>query len=491
VPSLAVAKRLKRRRPETQVLFGGGNCDGEMGVALHREFPFVDLVLRGEADETFPALLDALATVACGGDREILATVPGLCWRDEQGAPRVNRRPVPLVAPTSMHRPDFDTWFTLFDESVVSLYVEPELVVESARGCWWGELHHCTFCGLNGTSMAFRAKAPSVFLAEIDHLVRRHRVLDVTVVDNILEPRYLRETLPELAEWGWDLRMHYDIKANLTAEQILVLKRSGVLSVQPGIESLVDDVLVRMDKGVKADRNIRTLRDCAAAGVTVAWNWLYGFPGEREADYRRVIEQVPALVHLRPPGSVARIELNRFSPYFNDPALGFAVRTPAEPYSFVYDLAQERLHDLVYLFDTPPSGLTDEQATPLHTAGALWTRNHPESSLRQVNIDGGILLRDRRVGWPATDHLLEEPRHRATWAELEHGRSTEALSRRLTAAGIEWEPDGLRRWLEELRERGLVFVESDRWIALPTNPDFAVAPDQRPAELVLTAGPHG
>ena len=26
------------------------------------------------------------------------------------------------------------------------------ILFESARGCWWGEKQHCTFCGLNGSS---------------------------------------------------------------------------------------------------------------------------------------------------------------------------------------------------------------------------------------------------------------------------------------------------------------------------------------------------
>jgi ribosomal peptide maturation radical SAM protein 1 len=350
----------------------------------------------------------------------------------------------------------------------VSEYVEPELVVESARGCWWGEHHHCTFCGLNGTTMAFRAKRPEVFLAELEHLVSRHQVLDVTVVDNILEPQYLRDVLPELSHRGWDLRLHYEVKANLTTEQIGVLRAAGVYSVQPGIESLVDDVLHRMDKGVPAVRNVRTLRDCQSAGLTVAWNWLYGFPGERAEDYLPLVAQLPALVHLQPPNSVARIELNRFSPHFEDLSLGFPSRRPAEPYRYVYDLPPDRLHDLVYLFETPPSGLTEEQVEPLRIATREWARDHPISSLRRLEVDGVFVLEDRRAGWPPADHTLEDPRERRAWLELEHGRTPTGLLRRLEEALLPWDADELHRWLHGLRERGLVFVEGGRWVGLTT-----------------------
>uniref|UniRef100_UPI003F49808B RiPP maturation radical SAM C-methyltransferase n=1 Tax=Actinomadura sp. CA-154981 TaxID=3240037 RepID=UPI003F49808B len=470
VPSLAVARRIKHRRPDITVLFGGGNCDGPMGAALHTEYSFVDLVLRGEADETFPLLLEALATTSGPARDEALAAIPQLCWRDSLGRQRVNRTPAPLVPPARLVQPDFTDWFGAFEASVISERVEPELVVESARGCWWGEHHHCTFCGLNGSTMAFRAKPPRTFVAELDDLVRRHRVLDVMVVDNILDPAYLREVLPELARRDWDLRLHYEIKANLTTEQVGTLQAAGVYSVQPGIESLVDDVLTRMDKGVRAVHNIRTMRDCESAGLTVAWNWLYGFPGEREEDYARIVRQLPALVHLQPPSSTARIELNRFSPYFDDPTLGFPVRHPAKVYRNVYDLPPERLHDLVYLFDTPQRGLSAEQVEPLEAAVRTWTAGYQDSSLRRHDHGDAIVLRDRRVGWPAADHVLEDPRERHAWHELEHGRSEQGLLRRLAEAGFAWRSEELTHWLHTLHERGLTFTEGRRWVALATTP---------------------
>ena len=60
VASLALARRVKERSPESVVVLGGANCEGEMGLALHRSFPFVDLVCAGEADLTFPRLLTTL-----------------------------------------------------------------------------------------------------------------------------------------------------------------------------------------------------------------------------------------------------------------------------------------------------------------------------------------------------------------------------------------------------------------------------------------------
>jgi len=50
VSSLVLAKILKTRDPSLTIVFGGDNCDGPMGAALHNCFPWVDVVVRGEGE---------------------------------------------------------------------------------------------------------------------------------------------------------------------------------------------------------------------------------------------------------------------------------------------------------------------------------------------------------------------------------------------------------------------------------------------------------
>src|SRR3954447_5951031 len=52
--SLALARRIKDKHPHILIAFGGSNCEGEMGIELHRRFPFIDLVCSGEGDLNFP-----------------------------------------------------------------------------------------------------------------------------------------------------------------------------------------------------------------------------------------------------------------------------------------------------------------------------------------------------------------------------------------------------------------------------------------------------
>ncbi|WP_316752584.1 RiPP maturation radical SAM C-methyltransferase [Streptomyces herbicida] len=382
VSSLALARELKRRRPELTVVFGGSNCDGPMGHALHRNHRFVDHVVRGEGEYALPALLRHLDAGTPPAD------VPGLCWWDGDIS-RANTETRRTVAPADIPSPDYDQWQAALEASLVLGYVHPKLVVEGARGCWWGEKHHCTFCGLNGSSMAFRAKPGERLWDEIDRLVRRHRILDIVTVDNIVDMAYFRDFLPRVVDSGWDLRLHYEVKSNLTPDQLRLLGRSGTVHIQPGIESLGSRVLDLMDKGVSGARNVRTLRECENHSLTCSWNLLYGFPGETAEDYAHVVDQLPALVHLQPPSGAHRIQLERFSPHFTDPGLGFGKRRPAAMYQHVYDLPEDELADLVYLFDTEDAGIGGETENRLKAAVAQWRAGHHSSRLLFEEADAG------------------------------------------------------------------------------------------------------
>ena len=67
-----------------------------------------------------------------------------------------------------------------------------------------------------------------------------------------------------------------------------------------------------MKKGVTGLQNVRVLKWCAADGIEVAWNLLYGFPGELPEEYDAMADLVPSLVHLPPP-ALGPIVIDRFS----------------------------------------------------------------------------------------------------------------------------------------------------------------------------------
>ena len=188
VAALALARRVKERHPEVPLVFGGANCEDEMGLQLHRSFPFVDYVCTGEGDIAFPKLLESLA------DGETEPEIDGVVVRSGGESRYTSLAAERVDDLDGQPYPDFDDYFAQSPPftTVVSM--------ETARGCWWGAKHHCTFCGLNDQTMAFRRKEPGRALDELLYLLDRHGPKAVVMVDNILDMRYFREFLPELRE---------------------------------------------------------------------------------------------------------------------------------------------------------------------------------------------------------------------------------------------------------------------------------------------------
>ncbi|MFJ6128905.1 RiPP maturation radical SAM C-methyltransferase [Streptomyces griseoviridis] len=458
--ALAAAKHVKRLAPHIATAMGGANCDGKQGESVHRNFPFVDYVVRGEGEVSFPALLSALDA------GEPLSGVPGLCWRDADGVSVANTMSTRPLPPASILPPDYSGYFERLASSHARHWVEPKLVVEGARGCWWGEKHHCTFCGLNGSFMQFRSKSPDVFYEEIVELARRHRVLDMYVVDNILDMGYVRTVLPRIIDSEFDLRMHIEIKSNMRRGQLQTLADAGLIFVQPGIESLNSRVLTLMDKGVTGGQNVRMLRDAATVGLSVAWNYLHGFPGESAEDYDDVVAQLPALEHLNPPvGASSRIAIERFSPYFNDPGLGFSQLRPAEPYRLTYDLPEPEMFDLAYVFDVPPRGIDEDVVGRLDEGIARWKRNYPGSRLTHCDLEDRIVLVSVRPAFDWTRLELTDPLELALFRLLDQPHTVKAAVRKLREEHAVDE-EALRRVLTRWRALGLVFEDNGQFVQI-------------------------
>lgn len=460
--SLAVARRLKELSPQTVTVFGGANCEDSQGEALHRNFDFIDYVVRGEGELAFPALLRSLRE-----DGPAAATIGGLCWRDEDGTSVFNRPAMKPLSTAEMVLPHYDEYFERFATCEARRWVEPRLVVEGARGCWWGEKHHCTFCGLNGASMMFRSKQPSRFFDDIVTLAERHRVLDMLVVDNILDMAYLDSLLPQLTEAGIDLRMMYEIKANLRYEQLQVLARAGVICVQPGVESLNANVLKIVDKGVTGCQNVRMLRDAESLGMTVIWNYLYGFPGETAEDYTTVIEQFPRLHHLCPAGADDRMGIQRFSPYFEKPELGFTDRRPARQYELCFDLPEQDLFDIAYLFEASEHGIGADVAAKLTAGLDEWRSEHARSQLSYYETDECLTILNTRPRFDWDVLQLTTPLEHTLFHMLDQPRSTGFLERE-GARRCEAPVEEVRRVLDRWTELGLLFTDCGRTVHVVT-----------------------
>jgi ribosomal peptide maturation radical SAM protein 1 len=419
VASLALAQQLKQRFPHLQIVFGGANCEAEMGLQLHRLFSFVDFVCSGEADISFPRLIQALND---GGD---ITDIAGVISRIDGESHYRNLAPDRVQDMNCLPYPDYDDYFAQLASMYPSSKQPVGVLMESSRGCWWGEKHHCTFCGLNGTTMTFRSKSAVRVLEEITSLCERYHPGYVEMVDNILDMRYFRDLLPELQKRGLQLGLFYETKANLTKEQIYQLHRAGVNTIQPGIESLSTDILRIMRKGTSAIQNIQLLKWCKEIGIKVYWNLLYGFPAENPADYESTAEIIESIHHLQPPFGLGAIRLDRFSPNFvSANHLGLCNIRPDGSYQHIYGLPESELFDLAYYFehDYQDGRCPENYVGGTHKAVRRWYEVSENRGLMYVDHVETLAIWDFRACAKRTLTLLSGF-ERALYLYCDHNRS--------------------------------------------------------------------
>lgn len=474
--SLSMAKLIKDLYPQVRIVFGGANYDGEMGLEHLRAFPWIDYVVVGEGEEVFPALVELILAGKTG------PVPPGVAHRRD-GLVQYTPNQRLFSEFERMGPPDYQDYF----DQVENLTAGPSrgldriLLYEGSRGCWWGEKHHCTFCGLNAQAMLFRAKAPDQVARELDSLSSRYNCQRFRFVDNIIDMKYIDQVFGKFAAEHVDFDVFIETKSNLGKAQIQTLAHGGVKSMQPGIESLSAAQLKEMDKGVSPIQNLMVLKWSAYYQIHLSWNILLGFPGETDEDYRKQIRIIPSILHLQPPDSTGKFWLERFSPYFKWPEkYGLRITGPGLAYEYVYDPAIVDLDKIAYDFEYEldrrvDPGLYEE----LQQLVRDWQGRHASPDkpfLYYSKAMSYVTVYDGRGTGVPTHERFEGP---AAFI-IEFCNETPKSLGQISAAVRNLEQAGAQggaavgRVLSHLVEKGLLYEERGKYftLALPMNPNL-------------------
>jgi len=346
VASFAMAKKIKDQNPKVITVVGGANCEAPMGAYLVRNVEQIDYAFSGPALISFPQFVQQ-----CLDGRPGSAPVQGVCSKQE--ATNILEGPQSIGAELDINHYvplNYDPFLNTLAKNFSNNEISPVLLFETSRGCWWGQKAHCTFCGLNGGTMAYRAMQPVAALRQFDDLFQySSRCSTFNAVDNILPKSYISDVLPHLNPPD-NIQLFYEVKADLSKSDVEALARARVTRVQPGIESLATSTLKLMKKGTTVFQNLDLLKNCLIYGVQPEWNLLIGFPGEPETVFETYVRELSSLVHLPPPSGTFHVRFDRFSPYFTQAKQYGLDLHPSDFYSFIYPFSEEALSNIAYYF---------------------------------------------------------------------------------------------------------------------------------------------
>ncbi len=469
--SFAMARKLKERNPAIITVMGGANCETPMGEVIARNAPHVDFVFSGPALRSFPLFVQNCINLQMEENQRIAGVFSNMnCAATGAGMCGSSGEELDINAVLEL---DYETFLNTLERNFPENHMEPLLLFETSRGCWWGEKCHCTFCGLNGTRLTHSALRPQKAIEQFRSLFAYFpRCSSFQAVDNIMPKTYLKDVFPQL-ETPPGATIFYEVKANLNGEELAILSSAGVTRIQPGIESLATSTLKLMRKGTTVFHNLRLLKGCVTHGIEPGWNLLIGFPGEDEVVYQKYMVDIPLLTHLPPPSGAYPVRFDRYSPYFENAAEYGLDLHPYDFYELVYPFSGKELEDLAWYFMDHNYGAQyfgdmvrwiGKIRQQVELWRARWEADQrvpPELSV--MDKGASCVVHDSRSGNVA-EYELDNVAAQVL-KQLATPRTLAGLASSLSHIG----GFDLQREVGLLQERGLLFQEDGRFLSLVVN----------------------
>ncbi|MCP4626498.1 MAG: radical SAM protein [bacterium] len=167
----------------------------------------------------------------------------------------------------------------------------PGTYVMAGRDCWWGRCSFCSWTTLYpGTS--YRTVTPERHLDEIGMLIKRgiREIFD----DSGCFPKgdWLRRFCTGMVKRGYDKKvvMGCNMRVGaLGAEEWALLKKANFRFILIGLESVNQQTLDRLNKGIQVEQVEQTLRLAKKAGLEPHITIMVGYPWETRADAQNTI----------------------------------------------------------------------------------------------------------------------------------------------------------------------------------------------------------
>lgn len=268
--TLRIAERVKRARPDSVVVLGGPQAS-VVDVASMRAFPYVDYVVRGEAEETLPLLLDAL------GAGTPPTGIAGLTFRNGTEVERTPNAPV-IQDLDGLPTPAFHRY----------PYIDQcrDVSIELGRGCPFA----CEFCSTNDFfRRRFRLKSPGRVLDEMRKVRREYGITafdlvhDMFTVDRRKVVEFCETLLQSGESFQWSCSARTDCVDN---ELIALMHRAGCRGIFFGIETGSARLQKIVKKRIDLHEAMARLECADRHGIKTAASLITGFPEETMEDLR-------------------------------------------------------------------------------------------------------------------------------------------------------------------------------------------------------------
>jgi len=266
--TLQIAAAVKARRPQTVIVLGGPQAS-IVDVATIERFKAVDIVVRGEADDSIVCLANALQAA------EDLGAVPGITYRKNGVA--VRTAPAPgMVELDALPLPAFHLL-----PDITKLKMLP---LELGRGCPFS----CTFCSTNDFfRRRFRLKKPDTVIGQMRVLNEQYGVKnfilahDMFTVDRKRVVEFCQAVIDSGTGFEWSCSARSD---SVDKELLDLMAQAGCRGLFFGIETGSARMQLTIDKDLDLPEALAMVKAADEREIETTVSTIIGFPEEELCD---------------------------------------------------------------------------------------------------------------------------------------------------------------------------------------------------------------
>ena len=279
------AKKVKKTNPDCLLVVGGPHTF-VMDDLILKHYPFVDILVRGEGEETL------LEIIQNKNKSEIL----GITYKRGNKVIRNSIRPFEpnidkfyinysLLPPLDVYGKDVEATSTL--RRLKTIYTI------ASRGCPF----QCSYCANVHWQRQWRATSPEELVRRIKGWVSDFGVEYVRFYDDLFtaNKKWVLQFCELLDKERIKIKFRVLVRAGTDKEVLKALKKAGCEAVGFGIESGSDRILKRIDKQITRQQIVETIKDCNRLKLWAVGAFIISLPDETKEDYKKTLSLVPLL----------------------------------------------------------------------------------------------------------------------------------------------------------------------------------------------------
>jgi radical SAM superfamily enzyme YgiQ (UPF0313 family) len=330
--------------PGVKTVMGGPHVSA-LTTRVLEEYPEVDFVVVGEGEATFAHLVES-----GGGSPD---RVPGLVWRDRDGAVRFTGHREPIGDLDNLPYPAYEKLAGYPHAYCLPLFSYPRTpngTCITSRGCPYA----CTYCDRSVFRRGYRFHSAAYVYEHLRYLRQRFGIRHVNIYDDqfTFDRRRIDELMGRLTAEPLDMTFNCAVRADHVEQDLLRrMKAAGCWMVSLGIESGDEELLSQHRQKADLDLVADRVREIKRAGLRAKGLFMMGLPGETEESIRRSMRYALSL-------PLDEMNLTKFTPFPGSPIY----RRIRE--SGVFDEDWDLMDCMHFVF--VPHGLTRERLDTLY-----------------------------------------------------------------------------------------------------------------------------